>query len=645
MIDNNILLRLLLEADETEDSKKEEDDRPKGFDEDPMGFILNKYEGLDSSLKELMGDHYRQYLTAVFIIADKPTTFKVILHNGQFFFMSFMGNNTYECNVAGKRYYLNNLGTKESAMLAIVRLLKFGNPLNTKGSPGAEEGTRPEENLAAATGEEAGGGEVASTPTQAEPAAPAEELQESKILQYLLKEAKISDDFLSKIEQNFNDSGFTGKRNSKNGKHLRYDFRTSTGAEEIIATALRSISPTKFYKITEIPANEYAKGAKSGTFTTYKIEVIKAVGDLKVGDELFVVNQSRESSAIVGKSLTPTVLGLSNSTFKNAKTLVSKIDSTSKKLKTPYLPEVLSALSHNVENATSPRFKSVKDITEYTESLPLDNTTSEALSHFSDADINTIGKDFGEILGAITLLKAVKDPGEGVFFPGGNEPLADFYIDGYAISSKYKGGAAASLSDIVKKIDPKQLTTKNQKALYVILKTIIDSKVSTGYITVAKSLALPGYDVLANIIGQDVSPASIDNYIQSIIKNAKTNEQRDAIVMKKFKPYYQEIGRSPKNNSIDWDKLKAGRYYGIITSPLAYYLADKMNENKGFKSALIEILSKIEVKQLYLDFSLKKKAASFKLKSFSDPNANFKFDVGSVSTYNPESSKLAFKML
>jgi hypothetical protein len=181
MINNNTLLRILLEADE----EPKEDNKPKGFDEDPMGFILNKYEGLHTSLTELMGDDYKEYLTAVFIIAAKPTTFKIILHNGQYFFMSYMGNSTYECNIAGKRRYLNNIGTKELAMLEIVRLLKYGSPLNQKGPEGAEMSTRPEENEAATTGEEAGGGEVASEPKQNEPLAESITNKDNRLLEVL----------------------------------------------------------------------------------------------------------------------------------------------------------------------------------------------------------------------------------------------------------------------------------------------------------------------------------------------------------------------------------------------------------------------------------------------------------------------------
>jgi hypothetical protein len=170
-----ILKRLIMEDTPT----------PKGFDEDPMGFILRKYTTLNKNLIGLMGKSYKQYLTAVFIVSPKPTTFKVVLHNGQYFFMIYMGDAIYQAIIFGKRYYLSNVGVKEQAMKAISRLLSYGSPLKSKGGEGAEEGTSSDEGgevttsepttVAAQGGEETEGGEE-------------ENLSEQKILNEIIKE-------------------------------------------------------------------------------------------------------------------------------------------------------------------------------------------------------------------------------------------------------------------------------------------------------------------------------------------------------------------------------------------------------------------------------------------------------------------------
>lgn len=151
------------------------------FEDDPMQFILRKYDGLNNTLEYLMTPSFEEYITGIYVVAPKPTTFKIVLHNGQFFFLQFMGK-AYEATVEGKRYYLMAIGEKERCMVAISRLLRFGNPLKTKGPEGAEQGTRDQE------GPEAEAGPTPPSETEA-PAGGEEELTEARILEAILKEA------------------------------------------------------------------------------------------------------------------------------------------------------------------------------------------------------------------------------------------------------------------------------------------------------------------------------------------------------------------------------------------------------------------------------------------------------------------------
>jgi hypothetical protein len=155
------------------------------FEDDPMQFILRKYAGLKNTLEYLMTPSFEEYITGIYVVAPKPTTFKVVLHNGQFFFLQFMGK-AYEATVEGKKYYLMSIGEKERCMVAISRLLRFGNPLKTQGPEGAEQGTRDSEGPA----EEAGPTPPAETSA---PEEGGEELTESRILEAILKEAETGD--------------------------------------------------------------------------------------------------------------------------------------------------------------------------------------------------------------------------------------------------------------------------------------------------------------------------------------------------------------------------------------------------------------------------------------------------------------------
>jgi hypothetical protein len=152
-----------------------------------MQFILSKYQGLKTTLEYLMTPSFEEYVTGIYVVAPKPTTFKVVLHNGQFFFLQFMGK-AYEATVQGKKYYLMTIGEKERCMVAISRLLRFGNPLKTKGPDGAEQATRDSEGPAEEAGPtppaEGGAGETGGEE---------ETLTESSILEGILKKNIVSE--------------------------------------------------------------------------------------------------------------------------------------------------------------------------------------------------------------------------------------------------------------------------------------------------------------------------------------------------------------------------------------------------------------------------------------------------------------------
>jgi hypothetical protein len=120
-----------------------EDHSNPEFSADPMGYILRKYKRLHRNLTVLMGENFQEYLDGVFIMSGKPTTFKVLLKNDQYFYMTFMGK-AYEATVLGKRYYLMNLGEVQRATMAISRLQRYGSKSKAQG-PTEEAGSRSDE--------------------------------------------------------------------------------------------------------------------------------------------------------------------------------------------------------------------------------------------------------------------------------------------------------------------------------------------------------------------------------------------------------------------------------------------------------------------------------------------------------------------
>ena len=186
--------------EKADDRANEKEDKPdSAFDKDPMGFILKKYHTLNELLMELMTPAFKEYITAIFIQSPKPTSFKIVLHNSQFFYLTYMGDGIYQAVIAGKRHYLSSIGEKERAMKGISRLLQQGSPLKTKGPEGAEQGTRPEgeDDGSLSGGNNNGGGD--QTGVETAPAAEEggedenEPLTESAILKGLLTEADTGD--------------------------------------------------------------------------------------------------------------------------------------------------------------------------------------------------------------------------------------------------------------------------------------------------------------------------------------------------------------------------------------------------------------------------------------------------------------------
>jgi hypothetical protein len=153
----DILKTLLKEQGEEQQTPKNPE-----FEENPMGYILKKYKRLSENLVELMGEEFEEYLSGVFIVSGKPTTFKVLLKNGQYFFMTFMGK-AYEASVLGKRYYLMNIGEIQQATMEISRILRYGSKQDAKG-PEGESGPRSQES---STDEEPGLAEPEEVPAEA----------------------------------------------------------------------------------------------------------------------------------------------------------------------------------------------------------------------------------------------------------------------------------------------------------------------------------------------------------------------------------------------------------------------------------------------------------------------------------------------
>ncbi len=115
------------------------------FEDNPLEFIIQKYPSLDATMADLLTNEYRDYVTGIYIIAPKPTTFRILLHNGQEFYLIY-GPKAYIVKVAGKKYNLMNMTEEQFATKAIAQLLELGMP---PGSEGPENASANEANVGA----------------------------------------------------------------------------------------------------------------------------------------------------------------------------------------------------------------------------------------------------------------------------------------------------------------------------------------------------------------------------------------------------------------------------------------------------------------------------------------------------------------
>jgi len=130
-------------------------------------YLIYRFPGLKKSIEELMSPSFGRFITAVDLVAPKPTTFKVTLINGYDYNITYLKKDTWQAKVAGKKYYLLNIGESERAAQAIADLLDL--------SPSLKEG---EGEAPAPPPTETGGGtpeaSPAKTPTPEETAKNAE---------------------------------------------------------------------------------------------------------------------------------------------------------------------------------------------------------------------------------------------------------------------------------------------------------------------------------------------------------------------------------------------------------------------------------------------------------------------------------------
>jgi hypothetical protein len=287
-------------------------------------------------------------------------------------------------------------------------------------------------------------------------------------------------------------------------------------------------------------------------------------------------------------------------------------------------------------------------------------------------NLGNIQNDFGEILGAIFVFNLVKQEaiGGGVHFPSGNEKLLDFSFNGKDISSKAGSGAAATITEYIKRIEdavdkgwiltPEQLEAKERILRPLSLaeeskesrpikwfgKRSKGSGVFTGSIQLFNSLNLPGWITFkkefnisdSNDINRDDIIDSFDKLGMSGRLLSSLNAYRksvkfdpgssnplflgiiDAKNVKESKNSWINLIKSQKTNPAEYDEcltLLIGSVLYPCSNEVTNYIykVEQPNGETYMKIVNDMINHAVSVNQLNLSISLKKDSINFSMYS------------------------------
>jgi hypothetical protein len=87
--------------------------------------ILAKFPTLKQVIINLLTKQYEDFIADIYWVAPRPTTFKIVLANKQYFYLIYT-ERSWIAQVEGKKYYLLNLPEEERAAESIARILMYG---------------------------------------------------------------------------------------------------------------------------------------------------------------------------------------------------------------------------------------------------------------------------------------------------------------------------------------------------------------------------------------------------------------------------------------------------------------------------------------------------------------------------------------
>ena len=92
--------------------------------------VLGKFPNLKKVIVDLFTEQYELFTEDIQWVAPKPTTFRIILANGESFFLHYTPR-SWVATIEGKKYYLASIGEEQQAVQTLARILSYGQKAET----------------------------------------------------------------------------------------------------------------------------------------------------------------------------------------------------------------------------------------------------------------------------------------------------------------------------------------------------------------------------------------------------------------------------------------------------------------------------------------------------------------------------------
>jgi len=399
--------------------------------------------------------------------------------------------------------------------------------------------------------------------------------------------------------------GIKTTQSSRNGFQIR--FPLEGGEEDFV----------KFFNQFGVELRQ-TSASISGSFETYEVALTQSNDVLTAPVSMYWVNNitgGKDSDKFFGaKDLTPDDLGLAGGRFADADQIIDVMRPIIRERYPEHNP-VLGGLITKTKDAQS-------------------NTVGISeidLSKYSQSDLATISKNYGEILSAVWSMNMMDY--EMVFFPAvSNAALIDFYgmIDGVEqpVSVKSGGGGKVTIQNILDALDDKIRAGKvnpEEERSYIVFDTIRKNNAKAGILELHKEFETEPMKALEKVMNMDAEEIDLGSLIEWL--EDYDNEQ----LKKMLKPFLKSMNTTITDAI--WDREDKVRF---IISPLGEWLWKYLNDNTEVRQSMSNLAKNLYIIQINVD--VKRKVMTYAANNFGD--AEFEFGWAGYAAGN----KLGFKM-